>query len=454
MGALHDPAAIRPDGTQIVGWVENHFGGAAEDAGYAPRYLMSIYWAFMTMTTVGYGDISAGTTYEKWTAVFGMLIGGFTFGLIVGSLGEMARKANPGNSVRSKRIGHLSAYLAGRGVSSDLMRRVRVYFSNHYTICSVFGTREVEDYYSRLPKEVGYLSSAKGPSILSQVGCFSHIDELSAIIICSRMKTLTFPKSNLHADHSSGEFVVEKPERDYVYRKGEKAYEMYVVIDGRLIFETDDGEQSAPKGHCIDERAMLLPPESPVGRAWDTFAPVECSVAALSAEDLMALRIERVEIDRQVRPFAQAAKEAEMSRQIRMVFEQVDDDGNGTLDSQEFAEVMRCVSMHFTENNSDDSNCSKFNRMCIGIRLMGAGGNADDLADIFSVVDADNTGVISRPEFEQWWRSNEAAHADDDGGTISVLETLQNRVREIDESSTEIEYKLARIQQLIAQKLN
>lgn len=29
-------------------------------------------------------------------AVFGMLIGGFTFGLIVGSLGEMARKSNPG----------------------------------------------------------------------------------------------------------------------------------------------------------------------------------------------------------------------------------------------------------------------------------------------------------------------------------------------------------------------
>lgn len=50
VGALEDPAAIKPDGTQIDGWVEQHFGGQASGTGYPPRYLMSIYWAFMTMT--------------------------------------------------------------------------------------------------------------------------------------------------------------------------------------------------------------------------------------------------------------------------------------------------------------------------------------------------------------------------------------------------------------------
>eukprot|EP01046_Picozoa_sp_COSAG06_P059354 COSAG06_NODE_12248_length_1403_cov_41.838957_3_plen_41_part_01 len=38
----------------------------------------------MHTRTVGYGDIPAATFYEKSTAVLGMLIGGFTFGLIVG----------------------------------------------------------------------------------------------------------------------------------------------------------------------------------------------------------------------------------------------------------------------------------------------------------------------------------------------------------------------------------
>jgi hypothetical protein len=95
------------------------------------RYVTALYWAFMTMTTVGYGDIPAGTLYEKATAVFGMLVGGFIFGLIVGSLGEMARKSNPGDSFRTKKISQLSAYLNCRGVTPDLVRRIRLYFQVH-----------------------------------------------------------------------------------------------------------------------------------------------------------------------------------------------------------------------------------------------------------------------------------------------------------------------------------
>lgn len=92
------------------------------------RYVTALYWSFMTMTTVGYGDIPAGTLYEKAIAVFGMLIGGFTFGLIVGSLGEMARKTNPGETFRAKKISQLSAYLSRRNITPNLLRRIRLYF--------------------------------------------------------------------------------------------------------------------------------------------------------------------------------------------------------------------------------------------------------------------------------------------------------------------------------------
>jgi hypothetical protein len=425
-GDTPDVSAIRADGTAIEGWVENHFGGAASDTSYFPRYLASIYWSFMTMTTVGYGDIPAATNYEKWVAVFGMLIGGFTFGLIVGSLGEMARKANPGESYRQKKIAHTSSFLAGRGVSASLMRRVRVYFSNHYTINSVFGANEVEEYFSRLPirlrdelaREVGYLRSSKGPALLEQVHCFHHLDDLSTILICSRLKTITFDKSV--SGHDS-EIIT----REYVFREGERAWEMYIILEGRLILEDKSyNETIVEEGHCIDEHVILLPVDTVCARKSSAYAPVECILAGLSAEDLVSLRNERGEIDRHLTPYVERAIKKNASNEIRGVFATVDTDSNGKLDKSEFVEVLT---------------------------LLGVTLNSEKVTSAFAYI-AGDAQDITRAQFESWWLKAERAAHPDDGGTVSVLEHLQSRVREIDESSMAMEIKLGHIQKLIAQK--
>eukprot|EP01052_Picozoa_sp_SAG31_P018982 SAG31_NODE_1366_length_8621_cov_4.579911_10_plen_239_part_00 len=208
----------------------------------------------------------------------------------------------------------------------------------------------------------------------------------------------------------------------YVYRRGEQAYEMLIVIEGRLTLVDEAGdEETAKVGTVIDEEVMLLPPEAVITRQTDAYAPVECSLSVLSAEDLIRLRQHRIEIDRHVRPHTDRARHEDTSRQIGAVFEQVDDDGNGTLDLDEFGEVLRLLH-------------SKLNDKEI----------AKDFEEISASKNTD--GSITREQFEAWWRKRED---DSDGGKVAVLDQMQNRVNELDQLSVETEQQIQRISKLL-----
>lgn len=47
------------------------------------QYIASLYWTFYTLLTVGYGDIHATNTVERFFSVVVMLIGGLMFGTII-----------------------------------------------------------------------------------------------------------------------------------------------------------------------------------------------------------------------------------------------------------------------------------------------------------------------------------------------------------------------------------
>lgn len=183
-------------------------------------------------------------------------------------------------------------------------------------------------------------------------------------------------------------------------------------------------ETQAKYGTCIDEHIMLLPIEAECVRSQDAYAPTECSVAALSSEDLMTLRLQRVEIDRHVRPFCERARQNDFSRQVTAVFEKIDDDGNGTLDIDEFGEVVRL--------------------------LMGSHLKSADIAVHFAqILASSDSDVISREEFEIWWRS---AEGEDEGGQLNMLDKMQQQVTSLDDASQEMEHQITRIQNLLAKE--
>ena len=58
------------------------------------QYISTLYWAFSTMTAVGYGDISPVTESEQSFVNFSMIIGAIVYAYTIGTIGDMVSNYN------------------------------------------------------------------------------------------------------------------------------------------------------------------------------------------------------------------------------------------------------------------------------------------------------------------------------------------------------------------------
>ena len=84
------------------------------------------------MTTVGYGDISAGTTAEKLYCIAAMVVGGFTFGLIIGNLTSIVEASSPLEEEKKVRLAQVSGWLHARNVPVHLRTEVYEFYRKLY----------------------------------------------------------------------------------------------------------------------------------------------------------------------------------------------------------------------------------------------------------------------------------------------------------------------------------
>lgn len=61
----------------------------ARDLPAADQYLFAIYWAFQTLTTVGFGDVPAITVLERMLALFWMIFGVGFYSFTIGNLSSI-----------------------------------------------------------------------------------------------------------------------------------------------------------------------------------------------------------------------------------------------------------------------------------------------------------------------------------------------------------------------------
>jgi len=91
------------------------------------KYIVTLYWAFTTMTTVGYGEIHPYTTNEKITVMCCMFVSNIMFAYIVGAVGDTVQRSNElSEKLRSQMIS-IERLLIHKRIPQEMRIKVRRY---------------------------------------------------------------------------------------------------------------------------------------------------------------------------------------------------------------------------------------------------------------------------------------------------------------------------------------
>lgn len=110
------------------GWmITHHF----ESGNFAENYMSSLYWAVMTLTTVGYGDIVPNGVADRLFSMLAMLMGVGVFGMVIGQFSSLIIQADRYKQEKSQRMNNLIDFLERYEVSHQVGHQV-IQFYRHY----------------------------------------------------------------------------------------------------------------------------------------------------------------------------------------------------------------------------------------------------------------------------------------------------------------------------------
>lgn len=107
-----------------ITWVIN---AGIIDAPIFEQYITSLYWAFTTIATVGYGDITPVTLNEKLFAMMTMIMSSGVFAYTVGSIGSLISKQNAMENTYREQVVAVNSYMKKKSLPKSLQFRVRRY---------------------------------------------------------------------------------------------------------------------------------------------------------------------------------------------------------------------------------------------------------------------------------------------------------------------------------------
>lgn len=104
-----------------------NFIRCSDEIGLRDRYIAALYWAFTTLTTVGYGDVKPNlySVYELSVVIFLVVVNSTVFGYIVSSVMTLIQNIDPSDREYKLLMNEMKDYLSDCGINTRLRKHVK-----------------------------------------------------------------------------------------------------------------------------------------------------------------------------------------------------------------------------------------------------------------------------------------------------------------------------------------